>query len=216
MVSAITNNKIAHYQIDTCTSCESVQKPEQGMDNKPFAPEDTVDISDDARKLFTNSHSEEGDLFKIEEMSRQEQTEVRKMKQRDTEVKAHEMAHIVAGGGVVQGGAHYEYKSGPDGKKYAVGGHVNIDTSAENNPEATVRKMQQVKKAALAPANPSGTDRAVAAKAARFEMKARADMREEQTEESDENSINEDPTIQMDELTPETSATNDSGGVTTM
>ncbi len=59
---------------------------------------------------------------------------------------------------------------------YAVGGEVKIDTSPERTPEATVSKMQQVRRAALAPADPSGTDRAVAAEAAQAEAHTRAEQ----------------------------------------
>ena len=65
---------------------------------------------------------------------------------------------------------------GPDGKMYAVGGEVKIDTSRENDPEATIRKMQQVRRAALAPTPPSATDRSVAAQASQIEAQARTDL----------------------------------------
>ncbi len=62
------------------------------------------------------------------------------------------MAHVAAGGGVVRSSPNYDYRVRPDGKRYAVGGHVDIDTGSEREPEATIRKMQQVKRSALAPA----------------------------------------------------------------
>jgi len=59
---------------------------------------------------------------------------------------------------------------GPDGKKYAVGGHVNIDTGAiPNDPEATIRKAKAIRSAALAPANPSSQDRSVSTEIAKIE-----------------------------------------------
>ena len=84
-----------------------------------------------------------------------EKQQVRKMKQRDREVRAHERAHMAAGAGLVKGGASFSMQRGPDGRMYAVGGEVSIDTSPEKDPEATIRKMQQVKRAALAPAEPT-------------------------------------------------------------
>ncbi|MBN2802273.1 MAG: hypothetical protein JXR91_04175, partial [Deltaproteobacteria bacterium] len=98
--------------------------------------------------------------------SKDEQKEIESLKKRDLEVKAHEQAHLAAAGGFTSGGAQFEYQTGPDGKKYAVGGHVNISTSEEKTPEATIAKMRVVQRAALAPANPSGQDRQVAAAAA--------------------------------------------------
>src|SRR5690606_14550048 len=75
----------------------------------------------------------------------------------------------------------YSYQQGPDGKQYAVGGEVGIDVSSvPNNPQATIQKMQQVRAAALAPAEPSGADHAVAAKAAQAEAQAREQLAERQ------------------------------------
>jgi hypothetical protein len=56
---------------------------------------------------------------------------------------------------------------------YAVSGEVSIDSSpVKGDPKATVRKMEQVVRAALAPAQPSGQDRAVAAAALNAEVEA--------------------------------------------
>lgn len=104
-----------------------------------------------------------------------EARELEQLKQRDREVRAHEQAHQAAGGQHA-GGATYTYQVGPDGRRYAVGGEVPIDLSAEDNPAATITKMQQVQRAALAPADPSAQDRQVAAQAARLEQEARTQL----------------------------------------
>jgi hypothetical protein len=110
-------------------------------------------------------------------LSDEERQQVDKLKKRDTEVKSHEAAHVAAGGAYVRGGASYEYQTGPDGKKYAIGGEVSIDTSPiSGNPQATISKMETVKRAALAPAQPSGQDMAVAAAAASAEVKAQQEL----------------------------------------
>ncbi|MFW5960018.1 MAG: putative metalloprotease CJM1_0395 family protein [Chitinivibrionales bacterium] len=107
-------------------------------------------------------------------LTQEEKREVEKLKRKDREVRAHEQAHVAAGGSLVKGGASFEYQAGPDGKRYAVGGDVSIDTSAvKGDPAATIRKMQRVRKAALAPAKPSGQDRKVASEAAAKERAAR-------------------------------------------
>jgi hypothetical protein len=122
-----------------------------------------------------------------QELTESEKQQVQKLKQRDQEVRAHERAHMAAGAGLVQGGASFSMQRGPDGRMYAVGGEVKIDTSAENDPDATIRKMQQVKRAALAPAEPSGTDRAVAAQAGQVEAQARQEKNDlEKVERDDE------------------------------
>jgi len=112
----------------------------------------------------------------------EQKKEVETLKKRDQEVKAHEQAHMAAGSGVVIGGANYEYQRGPDGKMYTVGGEVQIDTSRENDPAQTISKMQQVKRAALAPAQPSAQDRSVAAQAAQVEADARSELAKEKAE----------------------------------
>jgi len=118
------------------------------------------------------------------ELSDEELQEVTKLKQRDTEVKAHEAAHLAAAGGLARGGASYEYQTGPDGKSYAVGGEVSIDTSStEGDPESTIAKAQQIRGAALAPATPSSQDYKVAAKAAQMEAKARQELSRQQSEQ---------------------------------
>ena len=97
--------------------------------------------------------------------SAQEQRMLAELKARDREVRSHENAHRAAGGDLVRGGS-YDYQQGPDGKRYAVGGEVQIDTSpVAGDPEATAEKMGRVIRAALAPAEPSSTDLAVAAQA---------------------------------------------------
>ena len=113
------------------------------------------------------------------ELSSQEKQTVDELKKRDRAVRAHEAAHAAAAGGIAQGGASYTYKTGPDGKQYAVGGEVHVDTSpVRDDPEATIRKMQQVERAALAPADPSAQDRKVAAEAQREAAAARMDARQ--------------------------------------
>lgn len=110
------------------------------------------------------------------EESEEHQAEVRELQQRDREVRTHEQAHKSAGGAYA-GSIHLDYTTGPDGKRYASSGHVNIDVSpVKGDPEATLRKMQVVQRAATAPADPSGADRSVAAQAAATATQARAEM----------------------------------------
>jgi len=88
---------------------------------------------------------------------------------------------MAAGGAYVHGGASYSYERGPDGKEYAVGGEVGIDVSpVPNNPSATIRKMETVRAAALAPSDPSAADLSVASEATQIEAKARSDLSRQQ------------------------------------
>ena len=122
--------------------------------------------------------------------SPEEAQKIAALRRRDAQVRAHERAHLAAAGGVARGGANYQYVIGPDGRLYAVGGEVQIDTSAvPDDPEATITKAQTIRRAALAPANPSGQDRAVAAAAAQMEAAARQELiREKQAERQAETS----------------------------
>ncbi len=114
-----------------------------------------------------------------------QQAKVRQLQQRDREVKAHEQAHMAAGGRYVRGGAHYQYQTGPDGRQYAVGGEVSIDSGEESSPQATIIKARAIRRAALAPAQPSSQDRQVAAKASAMERQARAELAKQQQAEAE-------------------------------
>jgi hypothetical protein len=115
--------------------------------------------------------------------------EVEKLQKRDQQVRAHEQAHIAAGGAYVKGGATFQYQKGPDGKMYAIGGEVTIDTSpVKGDPQATIAKMETVKAAALAPADPSGQDRSVAAQAEVEEAQARRQAAAQKTKSGDSGS----------------------------
>jgi hypothetical protein len=98
------------------------------------------------------------------ELPVEKQREVEKLQSRDKEVRTHEAAHQAAGG-TIAGSPTYSYQTGPDGRRYAVGGAVQIDTGTEKTPQATIAKMHKVKAAALAPADPSGPDRSIASRA---------------------------------------------------
>lgn len=105
-----------------------------------------------------------------------EQQEIRELSARDLEVKAHEQAHAAIGGRYA-GAPSYSYERGPDGKQYAVAGEVQIDIApVAGDPQATVQKMQQVRAAALAPAEPSAADRRIAGEALQRQMQAQAEL----------------------------------------
>jgi SprA-related family len=119
------------------------------------------------------------------ELSADEQRELEQLQARDREVRAHEKAHKNAAGHHARGGASFEHETGPDGKRYAVSGEVSIDVSkVDGNPQATIAKAQTIRGAALAPAQPSGQDFAVAAKASRMEAEARAELAEHENGDS--------------------------------
>lgn len=114
----------------------------------------------------------------------QVQQVINQLKARDSEVKAHEMAHLSAAGGYSTGGMSFTYQTGPDGRQYAIGGEVGIDISAvSGDPQATLQKAMVVYGAALAPAEPSAQDRKVASAATQIMAQARADIIAQSQEE---------------------------------
>ena len=125
----------------------------------------------------------EGEKTDAKGLTEEEQAEVRELQKRDAEVRRHERAHAAAAG--PHGGSpSYEFQRGPDGQFYAIGGEVSIDVSAGSDAAATIAKMEIVIRAALAPADPSGQDRSVAAQARRLKADAERELREERAEEA--------------------------------
>ena len=103
------------------------------------------------------------------------QAAVRELKRIEQEVIAHESAHQAAGGGLT-GAVTYTYTKGPDGRSYITGGEVSIQMPVSDDPEQTLRDMEQVQRAALAPANPSSQDISIAGKAAAAAAQARQEL----------------------------------------
>jgi SprA family protein len=119
------------------------------------------------------------------ELSSQDLQQIQQLKARDQLVRAHESAHIAAGAGIVHGGANYSFQRGPNGVQYAVGGEVKIDSSkVEGDPQATLKKAEKIRAAALAPAQPSAQDRSVAAKAVQMAIEARAEITQQQNNDT--------------------------------
>lgn len=109
--------------------------------------------------------------------------QIQKLAERDREVRAHEQAHQSVGGQYA-GAMSLSYERGPDGKNYAVAGEVSIDTGkVPNDPQATLDKAETIRRAALAPAEPSSQDRRVASEAVMMTVEARADIQKMQREE---------------------------------
>ncbi|WP_310599424.1 putative metalloprotease CJM1_0395 family protein [Desulfobulbus sp.] len=138
---------------------------------------------------------EKGTSAGSQELTAAETKMIRELQSRDREVRAHEMAHLASAGQHARGGASYTYQQGPDGRQYAIGGEVPIDTGKAATPEETIEKMEAVKQAALAPAEPSAADRAIAATAAATASQARqelqaqkaADVRQEMDNDAPDN-----------------------------
>lgn len=156
----------------------------------PRSVEEKSDVADKNAGLQEKTQSPEekrklDDRVSVDNLTEEERRQVERLRQRDQEVRAHEQAHIAAGGQYVRGGASFQYERGPDGKLYAIGGEVSIDVSpVPNNPSATIRKMETVIRAALAPSQPSGQDYQVAARAQAEISKAQMELLKKQGKEA--------------------------------
>ena len=137
-----------------------------------------------AESQSTKSKASESKASGNSELSEEEEKAVQKLKARDQEVRTHEHAHAGAGGQYA-GSPSYTYQTGPDGKRYAIGGEVQIDTSPEKDPEATIRKMEIIKRAALSPAEPSAADVKVAASADKIRQDAERELSQQKAEEAE-------------------------------
>lgn len=141
----------------------------------------TDSLKKDAEKTEKNQTiiQQESDKQKAEsekdKAEDEKDSQVRELKQIQQEVIAHEAAHQAAAG-ELGGGVSYTYTQGPDGQKYITGGEVPIRLKEGSTPEETLRNMQKVQAAANAPADPSGQDMQVAAKAAAIAAKARSEI----------------------------------------
>lgn len=149
--------------------------------NRPGANSNSLDVNSSNENKDTSSIKKKAasKFFndKEAELTNAEKALLTELKQTDQAVRKHEMAHIAAGGRYILSGANYSYKTGPDGKQYIVSGEVSIDTSKiPGDPQATIKKMQQVRRAALAPVDPSPQDRRVASTATNLSTKAMSEL----------------------------------------
>jgi hypothetical protein len=147
--------------------------------------DNAVDNSSSSAEGQNKNHENKSENSTGNEFSESEQREIEKLKRRDREVRAHEMAHQSAGGQYA-GSASYSYTTGPDNRRYVVGGSVDIETSPAKTPAETVKKAEQIKRAATAPAQPSGADLQIAAKATRMKMEAQAELNQKNISSEDD------------------------------
>jgi hypothetical protein len=150
----------------SATGGVDARRPPERRDGEPAqterAPLDRVTVSAAARAI-TGAPLDAGQRVRVE-----------RLRAGDARVRAHERAHQAAGGAAA-GAARFEYEVGPDGKQYAVAGEVPIRIETGPTPDATIANAERVRAAALAPADPSSQDLAVAAEAVAIAVAARAE-----------------------------------------
>jgi hypothetical protein len=169
MMSPVTPNPYEKQRV--------VKEAVEETPKSKFGEDFNVELSKEAKQASENNQVE---------LSDEEQAEVEKLKERDTEVRQHEMAHVAAAGSYAKGGPQYDFKSGPDGRQYAVAGQVQIDTGKESTPEKTLSKAQVIIKASMAPQEPSSQDRKVASEAQKMAVEAREEITQEAKEPEEE------------------------------
>lgn len=154
--------------------------------NSSASPSDTQTkpSSDDALQALREREAAAKAKVEQAELA-QMQREIASLAARDREVRAHEQAHMAVGGQYA-GAAQYQYERGPDGISYAVAGEVPIDIGRAADPQATIEKARTVRRAALAPADPSPQDRRIAAQASRLEAEALQELNEQRRAEQAE------------------------------
>ena len=185
----ITDTSYAmNYYNTPAQSNNKVNDVENNADNSVSSGDKTASAENNTQNNDKNAGQKN-----IGELSLEEQRIVTELQAADTNVRAHEAAHMAAGGGLTSP-ASYTYERGPDNKMYAVAGEVGISTGEGNTPQESLNKAQTIRRAALAPADPSPQDLKVAAQAASMEMNARAQIMQEKMAQNSQNTNNSNET----------------------
>jgi len=193
MVTPVSGSQGAFGLVHTRRVTSPLTLPVQPRER--VMPQDRVDISAAGQQQATESAEEpleeqtaaqSGETGLPPGASQELETTARRalesLRQRDQEVRLHEQAHLLAAGPYAKGAPSYTYQTGPDGQRYAIGGEVPIDLSAvPGNPQATLQKALTIRRAALAPTDPSEADQAVAAQATALAAQAQQQLREAQS-----------------------------------
>jgi len=174
---------VAKTETDNKSSGQDAQSDSQSRKN------DNVVLSALGRQAQQASEDEENGVEADDnkpgqqQLSDEQRLEVQQLANRDREVRAHEAAHKAVAGSYAKGSASFTYKDGPDGRRYAVGGEVSINAGKPSDPAEALKKAETIRRAALAPAQPSGQDRAIAAQATTDAAQARTDIQAKEAQE---------------------------------
>ena len=150
---------------------DKLRTPEKKTEYEKLQEKDDEKKAEESKKASTTT------------LTTEEKQVVSELQTRDTEVRVHEAAH--QSGGASTGAASYTYQKGPDGKMYAIGGEVPVSMKSGSTPQETIANAQAVIASALAPADPSGQDQAVASSAMMMIVKAQQQLAQENQEKID-------------------------------
>lgn len=187
LAAAAPANSLLTPEAGTPESGTSVSPPNSA--NQPVSPSTQLDRAQSSVASANpdiksdNKADQTSDKSVESEQLEQDVELIRALQSRDTEVRNHERAHQAVGGELASAPT-YSFTRGPDGQRYAVSGEVKIDVAeVPGDPAATYEKMARVRRAALAPAEPSTQDRQVAAMAAQKMTEAQAELAQQQRDE---------------------------------
>ncbi len=137
-----------------------------------------IELSPTAREKLAQENEEKS--TNDQKLSKEEQKEVKELERIDRQVRSRELTHRAVAGSYAKGSVSFDYVTGPDGKKYAKEGHINIDSRpVPNNPEATIRKARAIRSVELSTTNTSPQNRTVSAEIAKIEREARMELKTE-------------------------------------
>ena len=182
-LSKIAKEKAEREELELKEKLKQKEQLEQKLYQK-LAEKEEIEQKEKLEQLKKNylyEHDEKNKAISAENSLRVKEEEIKEkalvsqLEQNERQVIAHEAAHAAAGGRFA-GSPRYSREIGPDGKTYITKGEVTISVPPSDNPEETIRNMQQVKTAALAPNNPSSQDINVAAAAANVQAQAEAEL----------------------------------------
>jgi hypothetical protein len=137
------------------------------------------DLLDALKSNFGGNDRLQSGENKLNELSKDQLKSVKKKREFDKALTKHEEDHHEVAADLARSGPLYETEIGEDGLEYRKSGKVMIDTGETDDPEKTVKKMRQVRAAALAPdgnqlAPLSEQDKKVAREATEKEERAQA------------------------------------------
>lgn len=169
------------------TFSSSKTNPPASNDSTAVSPTSETDGESGSDQVGRSLRSDTLTLSnQAESLSAEDLRLIQKLAQRDRQVRAHEAAHLGAAGRFARSGANFTFQRGPNGVSYAIGGEVSLDTSTPGDPQAALSKAEIIRRAALAPVDPSSQDRIVAGQAAQMAMQARTAIASERAEEAAE------------------------------
>ena len=164
------------------SSAKGVETPMLRDQIKGTLPQATSNPSTTSSQSSSSAQQTTAAATTSKELTPEQQRQVADLKRIEANVIAHEQAHMAVGRDLVTSGPSYSYTYGPDGKPYAIGGEVNIDTSPEQKPEANISKGEHIVETALAPRDPSTQDYRVAAVGTQMADEGRVELASERSD----------------------------------